>query len=1184
MGQGLIHEPVFLDVVQQVEPIIQKESGFSAIEAFKSGDFDTSERVQIMTFIMQVGLATILKAGGARPRACVGHSLGEIAASVVAGAITLTEGALVCCVRARLYRAVAGSGMMVLVSLPFSIAADQIGTRGDVSVAIDSSPSSCVVAGTVKAVKELVAEWKQNGVSVRVIKSDIAFHSPILSPLAEPLRQALAHSLNPRMPEIPLYSTTLPDPRSNAKRDVEYWVENMMSPVLLTSAINAATADGYRVFLEVSSHPIITHSINETLLDANVSEAVVVPTLSRDCEIRNSLLLALGKLYCAGDVVEFSRCVSGSWSQDVPRTKWEHQPYWRKVAVSEPPKPITHNVHHHVLLGQQTLINGTDNTLWQTCLDAQSKPFPGRHPLHGVEIVPAAVLLNTFLSAAPGRTLQNVALRVPVVVEPPREVQVLMNGSHVRISSRLLAAGLDASSDHSWLTNTKVELATVEKDSSYTNVDLFKLQRRLTTRLSSTFSVDYLAKVGVAEMGFPWTVLEHFEQSNEMLAQVEADPVSGPSKHWGTSSWASILDAATSISSTIFYKEPLLRMPTAIKSVTLRGVSAPKVSYIYVKRTSSFETDVQVLDEQGNVLVDIRALKFAGIEGNVGERKSDVGLVYRIAWPPAQLVETPLNLESIVFIAAEDNPLLQGYRDQLQFKGIKSVAYQSTEAITNDLRNCIIVHIADAAQNTADVYSTLRRNCDTLLSTVKTVVGASSPSKVFCITQNVAAGSSFQALSQSSLLGLARIIHSEEPRAFGGLVDVEDTSFPFQAIKYVKDVDVIRIEDSVARQARLRPFSNDSIRAKTTPSFHIRPQGTYLVTGGMGALGLEVVSFLVKKGAKRIVLVSRRKLPPRRLWDSHTESAEIQRLLAFEKIGVTIHTIAVNMADEAAAHQLQSSLDMFSLPPILGVVHAAGVLANQLVIEATTETFHTVLAPKTVGAMALHELFPPNSLDFMILFSSCGQLLGFPGQASYASGNAFLDNLATHRRSLGDNTISMMWTSWRGLGMAASTKYIDAELSARHITDITKEEAFAAWEQAFRYDTDHAVVLRTIPLEADEDLQHPILSDCIEQKYRVSPGPENRELVATSEPAGGEALEKHLTRKVTQCVASTLGIAEDSVDPNAALLELGMDSILTVELRGKLQKAVGTKVGSTLIWNCPTVAHLVRHFVAEKTT
>lgn len=144
-----------------------------------------------------------------------------------------------------------------------------------------------------------------------------------------------------------------------------------------------------------------------------------------------------------------------------------------------------------------------------------------------------------------------------------------------------------------------------------------------------------------------------------------------------------------------------------------------------------------------------------------------------------------------------------------------------------------------------------------------------------------------------------------------------------------------------------------------------------MITGGLGALGLEVAAFLAEKGAKRIVLVSRRNLPPRCLWDSQ-ESLEIQRILSLEAMGVSVFTVSADITAATAASQLRSALGGLSLPPALGVVHAAGMLANQTVMETTTGAFNSVIAPKIFGAMALHETFPSKTLDFMVLFSSCG--------------------------------------------------------------------------------------------------------------------------------------------------------------------------------------------------------------------
>lgn len=168
--------------------------------------------------------------------------------------------------------------------------------------------------------------------------------------------------------------------------------------------------------------------------------------------------------------------------------------------------------------------------------------------------------------------------------------------------------------------------------------------------------------------------------------------------------------------------------------------------------------------------------------------------------------------------------------------------------------------------------------------------------------------------------------------------------------------------------------------------------------------------------------------------------------------------------------------------------------------------------------------------------------------------------------------------------MAASTKYIDAELHARGITDVTKEEAFRAWTNIFALDTDHAVILRTLPLDADATVPHPILNDCVTRSVQVSSGLSaiTGGTEEQAEPASGPELEAFLLAKVTRCVAETLSLEIDAVDAHAAMSELGLDSVMTVELRGQLQKALKVKVGPTLVWNCPTVALLVKHFVEVK--
>jgi 6-methylsalicylic acid synthase len=464
-----------------------------------------------------------------------------------------------------------------------------------------------------------------------------------------------------------------------------------------------------------------------------------------------------------------------------------------------------------------------------------------------------------------------------------------------------------------------------------------------------------------------------------------------------------------------------------------------------------------------------------------------------------------------------------------------------------------------------DIFESSARACQELVQLVKTV--DHSQTRLYAITSGAIDG---QSLAEAPLVGLSRIIASEHPEIWGGLIDNETEGIPMQVLKYVS-ADVVKVdEDGVARVACLRQLPR--VRSKR---INPNPAGTYLVSGGLGSLGLEVAKYLASKGARRLVLISRRVLPPRAEWNDDVTAT----ILALEKQGVGIKTVAVDLTAGDAPQLLKKELS--ELPPVLGVVHAAGLVENQLVVYATPDAFNKVLAPKVSGALALHTLFPLGSLDFFVLFSSCGQLLGFPGQASYASGNGFLDALAAHRQQQGDNACAFQWTSWRGVGGMGDNEYVEAEVESRGITSITAEEAFQAWEDILGRNIATATVLRARTLEADEPLPHPILEVISKRKEKtmVKLTVEMDTKVGSSNPipSGPERLPA-IAAIIANCVCKVLEVDAADVDTKAALSDMGLDSLLTVSLRNELQRAVKVKVPPTLIWGHPTISHLVKWF------
>ena len=339
MGADLLaSEPVFAATVAAVEPVIARESGFSVTEAMTAPQTVTGiDKVQPTLFAMQVALAaTMEKSYGVRPGAVIGHSLGEAAAAVVAGALSLEDGARVICRRSRLMSRIAGAGAMASVELPAQQVNSELMARGidDVAVSVVASPQSTVIGGATETVRELVAGWEQRDVMAREVAVDVASHSPQVDPILDELAAALA-DLTPMSPKVPYYSATLFDPRERPVCDAGYWVDNLRHTVQFAAAVQAALEDGYRVFAELSPHPLLTHAVDQTARSLDMSVAALAG-MRREQPLPHGLRGLLTDLHSAGAAVDFSVLYPAGRLVDAPLPAWTH-----RRLVPRPRRPRT---------------------------------------------------------------------------------------------------------------------------------------------------------------------------------------------------------------------------------------------------------------------------------------------------------------------------------------------------------------------------------------------------------------------------------------------------------------------------------------------------------------------------------------------------------------------------------------------------------------------------------------------------------------------------------------------------------------------------------------------------------------------------------------------------------------------------------------------------------------------------
>ncbi|WP_204800808.1 sulfolipid-1 biosynthesis phthioceranic/hydroxyphthioceranic acid synthase [Mycobacterium riyadhense] len=404
MGAELLEtEPVFAATVAAVEPVIAGESGFSVTAAMTAPQTVTGiDKVQPTLFAMQVALAaTMERSYGVRPGAVIGHSLGESAAAVVAGALSLEGGARVICRRSKLMTRISGAGAMASVELPAKQVNSELMARGidDVAVSVVASPSSTVIGGTTETVRDLVARWEQRDVMAREVAVDVASHSPQVDPILDELAAALA-DITPTAPKVPYYSATLFDPRERPVCDGRYWVDNLRNTVQFAAAVQAALEDGYRVFAELSPHPLLTHAVEQTARSLDMSVAALAG-MRREQPLPHGLRGLLTDLHSAGAAVDFSVLYPTGRLVDAPLPAWSHRRLFLEGDGQEQKAQGACTITVHPLLGSHVRLNEEPQRhIWQTDVGTSTLSWLGDHQVHNVAALPGAAYCEMALAAA----------------------------------------------------------------------------------------------------------------------------------------------------------------------------------------------------------------------------------------------------------------------------------------------------------------------------------------------------------------------------------------------------------------------------------------------------------------------------------------------------------------------------------------------------------------------------------------------------------------------------------------------------------------------------------------------------------------------------------------------------------------------------------------------------------------
>lgn len=448
--------------------------------------------------------------------------------------------------------------------------------------------------------------------------------------------------------------------------------------------------------------------------------------------------------------------------------------------------------------------------------------------------------------------------------------------------------------------------------------------------------------------------------------------------------------------------------------------------------------------------------------------------------------------------------------------------------------------------------------------------------------QAVEMNSSALRLPAAALLGMAKTMNTELPGWWGGTIDLDFIVSDHEADDLLTAITHADGEDEIAFRQGTRYVSR--LVRKSSAGAHNaggpaaaeaggQEAGTVLITGGLGSLGLQVAQWLAGRGTKNLVLVGRR---------SPTAAAQ-QVIAGLEAQGVNVTVAPVDVADEAQLSKLLTKI-RHELPPLRGLVHAAGVLDDGLLLQLDWSRFNRVLAPKVKGAWNLHQLTTGLALDFFVMFSSAASLLPAAGQANYAAANAFLDRLAHYRRSRGLPALAINWGPWSEAGMAAEAgEKRERQRIAAGLQSLRPQQGLQALELLLS--DAHTVQVAVLRMDWDklgrQFTQHrlpPVLSELVTvapSAAAAGGGSEQRRPLERFKALALPQRSDFMAEYLRNTLSLILGINPAEITPDRSIFDLGVDSLMAMELANYLQRDFDYKLSVREVHRRPTIGALI---------
>ncbi|MFT4978102.1 MAG: acyl transferase domain-containing protein/acyl carrier protein, partial [Myxococcota bacterium] len=1115
---------IFAESLDEVSAAIEAEAGFSVVDVLHGDDLGGIDVVQPVLFAVMVSLAKWWMHHGIEPSAVIGHSQGEIAAAHIAGILSLEDAVKVICERSRLLTRIEGQGGMTAIGLGVAATERWLSGRPSLSIAVRNSDDMTAVSGDLEALSALEAELSVAAVFFRRVRINFASHSPQTEPLVAALAESV-ESVVPRPGQVPLISSVTGDWLDGEQMNAEYWASNLRQPVRFTEAVRRLT--GAPVCLEVSPHPVL--SVPMESLGCAVASG---PT--RNHGGQDAMHRGLGALFVRGVTPDWSVLCPRGRVRPMPTHPFLRQRFWAPVSAGR------HQEGGHPLLGTaRSSALHPDERLQEFTLSLAALPWLGDHRVRGEVWLPAAAMLELVLSVMPGASLSEVAFLRPIVLPEEGGVTVQWAGA----GSEWV---LSVASEGGW--QTAATGRTTTPQARPPSPDLRALQSRPTVPARS-FYAD-LARAGL-EYGPAFSGAEQIHRGDgEALIAVSLPEAARPGPY---QTHPALLDAALHALLALEATHTAPSVPVSIAQVTRYTDATP--AWSYARKTGPGQADLTLLSADGAV-----AMVLWGVQIRRLSRSADDALFLQSRWVPAPAASPASGGD---WLLVGEAPMRAPLSEALAARGVVVHEVRTLDGVWPGPVDGVVLlsglsdDIPDA--DPADTGAAGWRELQALLHALPP---DQRPPSLVLLTENSQPLRETIRPAQAVLWGVGGALALERSELRCRRIDVGgiDDAAALADELLGGEADQVALVDG---QRRVLQLVREAPPEGEAPTLHA--DRAYLITGGLGGLGLSAASWLVHGGAGHLILVGRRGI---------TTPEQAAAVAALEQDGATVTIAAADVADPVAMQAVLASASA----PLAGVIHAAGVLADGLMERMSPEQRRKPMVPKVAGAWNLHNLTAGLPLDFLVFYSSAVSTVAAAGQANYAGANAFLDALAHLRRQQGLPAVSIGWGPFSEVGLAAAATSRGDRLASRGLTSFTPQQGLQLLERMLGSGVVHRTVM-------DFDVRT-WLEFYPQAAGWTSLSQLPRDLRPTAETTSASidaARPETIAAFVREQLSRILRIEISTGQLRTPLSELGVDSLSGVELKTRLERGIGHPLSAALVWTYPTPQAIIEHLIEVMT-